>query len=172
MIKGKILLVFSVALVIVVLIILKYGENKVKIRPAYQASSMQDLHLSHKEDGKIKWELSAKEALFPVERKEVLLQQLGLTVNRSPRLILTSGSGIYEIEKGDVTLNDPVELKIKDSKFTTNMLKWINADELITTDSPVRFTGSNFLIEGIGLIAHTKQQKVRITRDVKAIFYR
>lgn len=172
MIKGKILLVFSVALVIVVLIILNYGENKVKIRPSYQASSMHDLHLTHKKDGNIKWELLAKEALFPVGRKEVILEDLGLTVNQTPKIYLTSGNGVYEIENGDVTLNNPVELKIKDTKFTTNSIKWINADELITTDNPVTFTGGNFLIEGIGLIAHTKQQQVRINKDVKATFYR
>ncbi len=172
MTKGRFFWILTATLVIGILVILNYNEGNVKIRPSYQTSTMQQLHLTHKEDNKVKWELSAKSAIFPIGNKEVFLESLGLKINHSPEIYLTSESGIYKIKKGDITLNKPVELNIKDAKFITNSLKWKNKDELITTDSAIRFSGKTFLIEGRGLAAKIKQQEVRILNNVKAIFYR
>lgn len=132
---------------------------------------MQDLHLTNKEDSAVKWELSAREAIFPIGGKEIFLKSLDLKINRTPVIYLASGAGVYEIEKGYVTLDKSVEMNVKDTKFTTNSLKWNSAEELITTDDDVKFTGKNFLIEGTGLTAAVSQQKVRILKNVKAVFY-
>lgn len=172
MIKGRFFLVLSVILVIGILIILSYHERDVKIRPSYQTSSMKNLHLTHKEEKKVQWELLAENAIFPVGRKEVILESIDLKINHSPEIYLTSDSGIYEVDKGNVMLNKPVEIKIKDAKFTTDTLNWDSTDELISTPDAVTFTGSNFRIEGIGLSARVEQQKVKIEKNVKAIFYR
>jgi LPS export ABC transporter protein LptC len=172
MIKRNFFLVLSVILFIGILIILSYSERNQKILPSYQTSSMKNLHLTHREDGKVKWELSADKAILPVGKKEVFLKSLALKIHQSPEIYLTSGSGIYEIDKEDMTLNETVELNIKDAKFTTNTLKWDSRNELITTEDDIKFNGNNFLIEGTGLAAKIKQHKIRITKNVKAIFYR
>jgi LPS export ABC transporter protein LptC len=133
---------------------------------------MDSLHLKHREKNNVKWELTSEKAILPVEKKEIHLQSLSLKINQSPAIYLTSGSGIYEIERGDVTLHNAVELKVKDSMFLTDTIKWHSRDEAIRTDDDVKFTGGNFLITGSGLAAKVKQQKVRILKDVKATFYR
>ncbi len=170
--KKKFYWFLTALLVIGVLVILNYNEGNVKISPSYQSSTMQQLHLTHKEDNTVKWELSAKSAIFPIGNKEVFLESLGLKINHSPEIYLTSGSGIYKIEKGYFILKKPVELNIKDAKFITNSLKWNSKNELITTDDAIKFIGKTFLIEGRGLSAKTKQQEVRILNNVEAIFYR
>jgi LPS export ABC transporter protein LptC len=172
MIRSKFFWILSAILIISIVGIIGYKENKVKINPSYKTSSMLDLHLTHKEGDSIKWQLHAKEAIFPIGEKEVLLKSLDVNINHSPKIYLTSGSGKYELEKGDITLDSPVELNVEHGKFITSSLKWNNNDEVISTNDDVRFTGKNFFITGTGLTAKLNQERVRILRNVKAIYYR
>ncbi len=159
-------------MIVGILIILSYNNDNVKIRPSYQTSSMDNLHLTHRDDKKVHWELLARSATFPTGKKEIILNTIGLTINNSPEIYLTSDSGVYEMESGNVHLNKPVEINMEDSKFNTNSLNWNSSDEIISTKDAVKFTGNNFLVEGVGLSAKVTQQKVIIQKNVKAIFYR
>jgi len=173
MFKKNYLGVLILIIAISALIFISYYKEQgvVIIQPTYQTSSMQDLHLTHRENDKIKWELTAREAVFPSGKKEIILKILGLKINQSPEIYVTSSNGTYETEKGDIVLNESVEMNIKDSKFTTNTLKWDSTRELLTSDDNVKFSGSDFLIEGTGLSAKVKQQKIKILKNVKATFY-
>ena len=157
---------------ILIMVILNYKEGNVKIRPSYQTSSMQQLHLTHRENNKIKWELSANDAILPTGKKKIFLNSLGLKINHSPDIYLTGGSGIYYIDKRNITVSKGVELNIKDTRFTTESLKWNSNNESITTDDAIKYIGKNFLIEGTGLAAKIKLKEVRILNNVKAVFYR
>ena len=165
---GVLILIIAISALI---FISYYKEQGVIIQPTYQTSSMQDLHLTHRENDKIKWELTAREAIFPSGKKEIILKILGLKINQSPEIYVTSSNGTYETEKGDIVLNESVEMNIKDAKFTTNTLKWDSTRELLTSDDNVKFSGSDFLIEGTGLSATVTQQKIKILKNVKATFY-
>ena len=170
--KGRFFRILSSILIVGILIILSYNDNNVKIRPSYQTSSMDNLHLTQRDDKKVHWELLAQNAIFPIDKKEIFLKSIGLTINNSPEIYLTSNSGIYDVDSGNVMLNEPVEIKIKNSTFNTKTLNWNSSDEIISTNDAVKFSGSNFLIEGVGLTASVTQQKVKIQKNVKAIFYR
>ncbi len=172
MIKSRLFWIISAIFVFVILIILNYNENSVKLLPSLQTSSMENLYLKHKEDDKVKWELSSDKAILPLGNKEVFLESIVLKINQTPEIYLTSGSGTYEIEQGNIMLNKPVELKIKEAKFATDSLKWNSKEELITTDDEIELSGNSFLITGTGLSAKVQDQQVRIIKDVKAIFYR
>ncbi len=162
----------SILLIIGTLVILNLGGKNVKINPSYQTSSMKDLFLTHKEEGVVKWELSADKALMPIGKKEIYLNDLKLKINEQTDIFLTSGSGLYEVEEENITLNKPVELKMKDTTFQTTTIKWNSADEFITTDDAVQFVGNKFRIVGKGMTAQLDKEKVRIINDVKAVFYR
>lgn len=172
MIKSRLFWVISAIFVFVILIILNYNEPSVKMVPLLQTSEMENLHMEHKEGDKVKWELSSNKAILPLGNKEVFLESLVLKINQTPEIYLTSGSGIYEIDRGNVTLNKPVELKIREATFATDSLKWNSKEELITSDDQIKLSGSSFLITGTGLSAKVHDQQVRIIKDVKAIFYR
>jgi LPS export ABC transporter protein LptC len=64
-----------------------------------------------------------------------------------------------------------VELNVKETKFKTAGMHWNSREETLTTDNDVEFIGKTFNIVGKGLTANTKEQKIRILKDVKAIFY-
>lgn len=172
MFKPKHVVSLSVFLAVSVLILISYYKNQtVTILPSFQTSSMKDLHITHKEADRIKWELSAKEAIFPTGGKEIFLNSIGLNIKQSPEIYLKSGNGTYEIDKGDIMLSASVEMNINSTQFTANSVKWNNASEVLTSDDKVKFSGEHFLVEGTGLSATLKQQKVRILKNVKATFY-
>ena len=163
--------VLACILVVGILITLNYSGNGLKIKPSYRMSSMYKIHMVNKEDDSVKWELSAEKAVFPKGNREIFLNSLGLTIKNTTEIYLTSESGIYTIENGNMTLNDPVELNVKDTKFKTAVMHWNSREETLITDNDVEFIGKSFNIVGKGLIAKTKEQKIRILKDVKAIFY-
>ncbi len=132
---------------------------------------MKSLHLINKRGNEIRWELSAPKATIPEDKKRIFLQSPSLIINNSPEIHVTSGNGIYEIEKDNITLSRPVKINIKDAIFETDSLTWNSKDELISTDDPVQVKGNNYIINGTGLTAQVTQQKVRILNNVKAIFY-
>ncbi|GBE04115.1 lipopolysaccharide-assembly, LptC-related [bacterium BMS3Abin09] len=171
MIKSRLFLILACVLVLGTLIILNYSGNSLKIKPSYKMSYMHKVHMINKEGDSVKWELSAEKALFPKGNKEIFLNSLGLTIKNTTEIYLTSKSGIYTVENGNMTLNDPVELNVKDAKFMTAGMHWNSREETLTTDNDIEFIGKNFNIVGKGLIAKTKEQKIRILKDVKAIFY-
>ena len=170
--KGRFLWISSAALVIGALLILSYYKYDVNIRPSFKTSSMKNLHWIQKKDEKIQWELSAKNAALPVVKKEIVLESIGLKLIRSPEIYLTSSKGMYDVEKGDITLKDAVEINIKNAKFTTDNLKWNSSRRVITTKDAVKFIGAKFLIKGTGLTARVDDQKIKVLRNVKATYYR
>lgn len=132
---------------------------------------MKYLHLINKRGNEIRWELSAPKATIPEDKKRIFLQSPSLTINNSPEIHVTSGNGIYEIGKDNVTLSRPVKINIKDVIFETDSLTWNSKDDLISTDDPVQVKGNNYIINGTGLTAQVTQQKVKILNNVTAIFY-
>ena len=169
--KTRLIWIASTLMVVGIFVVLNYSDTDVKIHPSYQTSSMKNLHLIRKDNSEVKWELSADEAIFPEKKGNIFLNSISLKINNDPEVYLTSGTGSYAIENENIMLNDPVELHMQDKKFITHSLTWSSKDELITTRDPVKFTGENFVIKGTGLAAQIKQQNVKITNNVKAIFY-
>ncbi len=171
MLKSRFFWIVAAIMIAVFSAIFTYKDQGMEISPSFRTSTMQKLHLTHREDNKVKWELSAREAVFPQGKDEILLRAISLMIDQSPKIYITSGSGVYKIDKGDIILNKNVELNMENSRFTTTTLKWDSNGGMITTDDPVRFTGSNFSINGTGLVAETERQKARILKNVKAIYY-
>lgn len=163
--------IISIILVIFILLLINYSEQSLKIHPSYQKSSMNKLYLTHKDGDAVQWELSADNAVIPLGNNEVFLHSISLKINRSPEIFLVSGKGVYNVDKGNVVLYQPVELKMEDRVFTTSTVTWDSKTEVISTEKPVQFAGKNFLIRGNGLNAHINQQKVKILGNVKAVFY-
>ncbi|UCH81358.1 MAG: LPS export ABC transporter periplasmic protein LptC [Nitrospiraceae bacterium] len=172
MMRTRLPFILLFFLVIGTFAIVNFSGKSVNISPSYRTSLMKDLFLIHKEDGNIKWELSADRALIPIEQEKIYLNDLKLKINRQPNIFMTSGSGTYEVENGDITLNTPVKITMEDATFKTNTVTWNKSDDFIFTDDDVQFSGRKFNITGIGLTAQLGKEQVRIMNNVKAVFYR
>jgi len=170
--RGRLLLGFSIILILTILIVLSYKKYGVNPHASYQISSMEGIHLAHRDHNKIKWELTAERATFPQGDKEILLDNLTMKIHHNPNIIVKGGRGNYNIEEGSLIVSNPVETTIKNSRLTTDSLAWYGKEEIIATSDSVRFTGKKFLIEGKGLTVTVRDQQVRILSDVSSIFYR
>ncbi len=169
--KGKFLLVLSIASALGILIVLSYRENGIKTDSSHQTSSMQGFHLTQKEGDEIRWELSAESAVFPEGINKVILKTLTMRIHHTPELTLTGGGGIYNIQKNFFTIDKPVKVIMDSSILTTDSLVWNGEEELITSPDNIKLTGKNFLIEGTGLAIRVRKQEVKILKDVKGTFY-
>jgi LPS export ABC transporter protein LptC len=169
--RGKFFLILLTGLAIIILVVLSYREDGVKTYPSYKMSSMRGFRLIHKENDEIKWELTAEKATFPRGEKEVLLNDLFMKVHHDRELALKGGSGVYNIREKTLVINKPIEIDIEGAKLTTDSLVWNGKKGLLTSREPIKFSEKNFLIEGTGLTANVKDQRIRIMKDVKGIFY-
>ncbi|MBI4686911.1 MAG: LPS export ABC transporter periplasmic protein LptC [Nitrospirae bacterium] len=167
----KILLILLIPLAGGTFFILNYNEDDVKTRISYRMSSMKGFNLTHKDGGKVKWELTAKSATFPQGDKEVLLKDLNIKVHQVSDITLTGGDGNYNIERKVLAVNNAIRITINSSILTTDSLTWHGDKEIITTGDRVKFTGKKFLIEGRGLAVDVREQQVKVLENVKGIFY-
>mgnify|MGYP001573079524 CR=1 FL=1 len=172
--KIKLFVALLVVFVIAVLVVTGYKKSEVKY-PMYKTSSIEGFSLIHKkseEGGKVKWELRAENATFSEGNKEIILKYLTMVIHHDREFILKGGSGVYYIQEKNLTINKPVEIDIEGDKLTTDSLMWSDAKGLVTTNDAIRFKGKKFLIEGTGLTANIQDQRIRILKDVKGVFYR
>lgn len=169
--KAKFFFFFSLALSLGVLAVVGHKDSGITVNPLYKTSSMDGLHITHKEGNITKWELTADDAVLPSGNEQVIVKSLDMKIYNDPVIYLTGGRGIYNIEGEELVINGTVKINIKDVQFTTDSLIWNGKDELLSTRDSVRFTGNNFLIEGKGFSAKIKDQKVKILDNVKGTFY-
>jgi len=169
--KNKIFFSLFIIITLGVLISLGYREDDLRISPSYKSSSMHGLHLTHKASNEIKWELKARNATFPEGGGEIILSSLELRVHDDYGMNLSAGSGTYKIDKKILTIKRPVQINIRDIRLITDTLTWDGEEGLIKTEDDIRFSGKNFYIEGTGLEAEIKYQRIRILKNVKGTFY-
>jgi LPS export ABC transporter protein LptC len=170
--KGKIFLVLSIILALGILVILGYKEDSINISPSYHTSSMRGIHLNHKEGNDLKWELFAHNATFPQDKKEIFLDSLELNILNKPGIKITGVKGIYDISSKDLSVRDRIEITLSNGVFRTDSLKWKSEEDTITTSNNVEFISDKFTIQGTGLIAKVKEERIRILKNVKGTFYR
>jgi hypothetical protein len=168
--KGKFFLFFSVILALGILTIQSYKDDSIIIRPLYRESTMRDVHIAHKESGRVRWELNTRDAVFSGNNDEISISDLKLKIHNEPEVNLIGGSGTYDVEMEELTINRPVIISINDAVFTTDSLTWYSRFGHIKTDDRVEFRGNKFHIEGRGLSAGIKDRKLMIHKDVKGIF--
>lgn len=168
---NKIAFTLFIIVVLLVLISFGYRDDDVRISPSYRSSSMYGLHLTHKAGDEIKWELRAQDATFPEGAREITINSMELKIYDDYRINLSAASGIYRIDRKILTINMPVEISMKDARLTTDTLTWDGEAGVIMTDEDIIFSGKNFYIEGTGLEAEIRHERIRIRKNVKGTFY-
>lgn len=170
--KGNFFLVLSIILSLGILIVLGNTEDSINITPSYRTSLMRGIQMNHKKGNALKWELFARNATFPEDKEDILIDSIELKIHDEPEIYITGGKGIYNINKKDLDVKGQIEIKLREGVFRTDSLKWISNEGLITTADDVKFISDRFTIEGTGLIAKIKEENIRILKNVKGTFYR
>jgi len=156
---------------LVVLTLVGYREDDIRISPSFKSSSMHGLCLTHKVGNEVRWELRAEDAVFPEGATEITIKSLKLLIYDDHRIRLSAGSGTYNITTKTLTINKPVRINMRDTTLMTERLIWDGQKGLISTEEEITLRGKNFYIQGKGLEAEIKQERVRILDNVKGVFY-
>lgn len=136
--------------------------------------SLQRVHYTETWEGMKRWDLSADRAEYN--------KQTDLTSLTGVRLLLagdaaggdfqlTADRADYQNGKRDVTLFGNVHGKSsKGIQFSTSRVTYVAARSQIETNERVRFTEAGLELEGVGMVFHTQTRRVKLMKDVTAVY--
>ncbi|MBZ0156761.1 MAG: LPS export ABC transporter periplasmic protein LptC [Alphaproteobacteria bacterium] len=143
----------------------KEGDMKAKVRLG-ESSSMDDIRITQKKEGAVKWVLYSKKAVF-VTDNEVKLTSVQIRFPEK-ELSLTSERGAYDIGKRNLTIEGNIKASTKDYDIIASTLLWDSSRNELLSDREVRIVGKRFFVEGGGMVATSDSAKLH--NKVKAVF--
>jgi len=165
--KKILLLLASAGLLVLLMIYVSWEKNSgIKLR-IDNSSYMEDISITQKNDGVLKWVLNASRAVF-LNKNDVQLIDLKVLFPEKG-LTLTSDGGTYNMENRDFTVAGHIKASTKDYDIAATTLFWDSAKNELFSDKKVAIVGKRFVIEGNNLDATA--DKATMTHDVKAVFH-
>ncbi len=153
---------------VLALILLTDSKEAEKISLSRGNSYIEGLKIASKKDGKEVWVLNAKRADIVESENRAKLTDIVMEVKHNG-LIVKSDNGVYDIANKSLVLKSSITAETNDYTIITDTVEWTRNGE-IKTGSDVRILSKKFSVEGEGMCADSGQ-KVRILKNVKAIFY-
>lgn len=159
---------------VVILLMAGRGDNRsnlLKILPDEADIRISDFIFTEVGKENMRWEVKARSAEYQKKLNLALLDQvrIKLTTPDGRIFILTGDEGKMQTETKDVELNGHVVM-ISDAgdKFSTDYLRYSDAEKRIYTDAPVRLENENMHIEGVGLSILVNKGQVTLASNVRA----
>jgi len=151
-----------------IFLMLKTGkESDVDLRVTGN-SFLEDIKILQKKKGETRWILTAEKANFLEGEDKAALQAVGLAVPGN-NLMLYADKGTYDFSKKSFSAETVVEARGENYRITADSLDLDVSSSGVQTEGRVNLEGKGFAVEGKGMQAG-KEQKVRILKDVKAVF--
>lgn len=133
-------------------------------------SFIEGLKIIHKKNGKSAWILIAKRADISKEGDMAYLTDIEITIeNRG--MTIYADRGLYNLTNKNLTLYSRVIAKNSDFSIITEHVDIDSSTNNLKTGDNVKIEGKKFSLQGKGMEINNTEQKVRILKDVKAIFY-
>lgn len=124
------------------------------------------------DEGRVQWEVEAQKAESHESEGHVLLKQVQVRLfdKEEQEMQLEAEEGTMNTANGDFDLRNQEDVMAIElaSGYTilTPHVHWVDAEQTISTDSPVTIRGPGVIITGIGLIAELKTEKLGVLDDV------
>jgi lipopolysaccharide assembly outer membrane protein LptD (OstA) len=128
---------------------------------------MDEVSITHKKAGLVKWILNSEKAVF-LTNNDVKLDNLKIIFPEKD-LTLTSNGGMYDIENRNLKIDGNINAFTKDYEIVANTLFWDSSKNEILSDERVQIVGKKFFAEGDNLTA--TPDKATLNKNVKAVFY-
>ncbi|MBF0274150.1 MAG: LPS export ABC transporter periplasmic protein LptC [Nitrospinae bacterium] len=166
------LLIFIVFILLLAVYFIQSKKNTVKktVSVAKIESGISKFHLIEQTPSKVNWELWADEA--HITSKE----QVSDLIKPRVRFFLDTISEPIEIQsdKGNlnsitkkISLNDNVIATTGKLEIKMDNILWVSDGSQLETESIVFIKGEQFHVEGLGLKAYVKEEKVELLNNVK-----
>jgi LPS export ABC transporter protein LptC len=139
------------------------------------AQRIQNFHRIKVEDGQTRWEITARDAQYFEERKEVVVRQPRMTffVEHSDRQVQVTGDEGRLVLDGrelrTLTLRGGVVVRVDDMEVRTGEATYDRAADLITSPDEVQLTGRTLDVRGRGMELKVGPQQVRLLDDVHTV---
>ncbi len=158
------------ALLFILFVVLLTSENRSAFQVHFQGTSfIEGLKIIHKKDGNESWVLTARRADIDDYRKKAHLEDMEMTENKNG-LVLYADSGIYDFTSKILTITSTVTADSKSYSLTADTVTLDSLKQHLASAGNVKIRGKTFTIEGTGMEITDRKQKVRILKNVTAIF--
>jgi LPS export ABC transporter protein LptC len=127
---------------------------------------MDNIKITHKKDGIIKWHVGAKKAVF-ADANQVKLETLKVTFPEK-KLVLNSDSGTYNSTTQSIKIEGNIKAETNNYTISALNLSWDASKSELSSDKKIQIVGKEFIIEGDELSAST--DKARLNSNIKAVF--
>jgi LPS export ABC transporter protein LptC len=126
------------------------------------------------ESGKVRWHLTAKQALVFEQQGRTSLRAVVVDVQEPERSwIIRGDEGDLYHGPNDLEIRGNVVLTSSDGlRLETAVLRWRNADRRVWTDAPVTITLPGGVITGSALDVHVAEETTTVSGRVRATFQR
>lgn len=126
------------------------------------------------ESGKVRWHLTAKQAMVFDREGRTSLRDVAVEVQEPERSWTIRGEeGDLFHARNDVEIRHHVVLISSDGlRLETDVLRWSNGDKRVWTDAPVKITHTSGVVTGSGLEVRVSDETTTIGGPVRAVFER
>lgn len=166
--KIRLLLLCSILFLALALIFLSDSKEVEKISVSRGNSYIEGLKIASKKDGNEVWVLNANRADIIESENKAKLTDIVMEVKQNG-LTIKSDNGVYDMTNKSLVLKSSITAETDDYTIITDTVEWTRNGE-IKTGSDVKVISKKFSVEGEGMRVDSGQ-KVRILKNVKAIFY-
>ncbi len=167
--KKIFLVTVSVCIIFALYLMLNEERETRDSIPFRTNSYIEGLRIVHKKDGQNSWTLRSQRA--DLSQSETVAHMDRVTINLTKEnLILKADRGLYNLDNKNLTLEGNIKAHTKDYVITAESLGWKSSTGELVTDGSIQMYGKKFMVEGNGMRV-TPGQKVRLLKNVKAIFY-
>ncbi|MSM40886.1 MAG: LPS export ABC transporter periplasmic protein LptC [Geobacter sp.] len=178
--KIRLLLALVIMAAIIVLAVVIHRHLPARRQPASAPLSsgrsadlaLQGIRFTETRNGNTKWILLANRADYDTEQS--LVHLVGVKLNLlaggpAGDIHLTAAQAEYNSATKDVLLRGGVKATSSSGmEFTTASVRFLAAQELLTTDDSVKYSDGSIMVEGKGMEYRVASARLRVKNDVTA----
>ncbi|MRR17739.1 MAG: LPS export ABC transporter periplasmic protein LptC [Deltaproteobacteria bacterium] len=171
---AVVLIVAVLAAAIIFAVMQVTGGKKadiIKILPNEADVRIQDFVYTEVGQDMIRWEVKAKSAQYQKRQNLAVFDQveIKLTTKDGKIFMMKGDQGEMLTDKKDVEIKGHVQITSSEGdRFTTDYLRYSDAQKRIYTDAPVAMESKRIKMRGVGLSILMNKGELTVSSDVKA----
>jgi len=132
---------------------------------------IQDINYTDVGDSGLTWEIKAVTGKFMKNENLAIFDKVAVKVitKDGKTFVMTGNTGQINTETKNIEISGDVSVvSDKGDHLTTDILKYLDAEQRVFTDSPVKLENSRMQVQGTGMTLSIKDQNVTLLSKVKA----
>jgi LPS export ABC transporter protein LptC len=168
--KRSMLFILSLVLFSIIFFLIKDETISVPEIKQKGESFIEGLRIVNKKNGQKNWVLIAKRADISDSGKKAYLTDLEMVIE-GKGIRVHADRGLYDMTDKNLSIAGKIIARGEDYTVTSDTAEYDGETGNLETESPVLIEGRRFRLRGKGMRIDSAEGKVRIERDVKAVFY-